>query len=93
MARTRQTGSFAPLEEVGRITAQLASGAVPSRVVEQVAAAQARTIAGTPAAVASRIAELFERTGADELLASGATYDRDALRASDAALATILRAR
>ena len=90
-ARSRQTGSFAPLEPIHRIKDELAA-AVPPRVAEQVAAAQARTITGTPASVASRIAQLVERTGADELLASGATYDRDALRASDAALAALFDA-
>ena len=93
MARTRQTGSFGPLEPVGRIKDQLTAGTVRPRVAEQVAAAQARTITGTPASVASRIDELFERTGADELLTSGATYDRDALRASDAALAALFNER
>ncbi len=91
-ARSRQTGSFAPLEPIGRIKDQLGAPALGSRVLEQVAAAQARTIAGTPTSVASRIAELVERTGADELLASGVTYDRDALRASDAALAAMFDA-
>jgi hypothetical protein len=37
--------------------------------------------------VESRLAELLERTGAAELVASSSTFDRAALAASDAALA------
>jgi alkanesulfonate monooxygenase SsuD/methylene tetrahydromethanopterin reductase-like flavin-dependent oxidoreductase (luciferase family) len=48
-------------------------------------------VAGTPAQVATRIAELAERTGATELVASGSTFDRAALAASDEALVTLLR--
>jgi hypothetical protein len=52
--------------------------------VEQTAAS---AIAGTVAHVESRLAELLERTGAAELVASSSTFDRSALAASDAALA------
>jgi hypothetical protein len=40
--------------------------------------------------VGRRLEELVDRTGADELLASGATDDRAALAASDASLAALL---
>lgn len=46
--------------------------------------------AGAPATVRRRLEQLAERTGAEELLATTSTYDRDALAASDAALARIL---
>jgi len=85
MARSRQTGAFPALEPIADIKAQ----AMTPRFADHVAASQARTITGTPTSVATRIGELLERTGADELLASGATYDRDALRASDEALAAL----
>jgi len=40
--------------------------------------------------VRRRLEALADRIGADELLASGATYDRAALAASDASLAALL---
>ena len=46
--------------------------------------------AGGPAPVRRRLEQLTDRTGADELLTSGATYDRAALAASDASLAALL---
>jgi hypothetical protein len=46
--------------------------------------------AGRPAAVRRRLEQLAQRTGADELLASGSTYDRAALAASDASLAALI---
>ena len=46
--------------------------------------------AGGPTTVRRRLEQLAERTGADELLASGAAYDRAALAASDASLAALV---
>lgn len=86
VARSRQTGMFPPLEPVSTIRSQPASGLF----ARQVEAARARTVTGTRTSVASRVEQLLERTGAEELLASGATYDREAMRASDAALASAL---
>jgi hypothetical protein len=40
--------------------------------------------------VRRRLEQLADRTRADELLVSGATYDRAALAASDASLAALL---
>ena len=85
MARSRQTGVFPALEPIAVLRGQTPT----PRFADHVAASQARSITGTPTSVALRIEELLERTGADELLASGATYDRDAQRASDAALAAL----
>ncbi len=86
MALSRTTGSFPPLEPVAAVRA---ASPTPrqQRYLEQTAAA---AIAGTAAQVAGRLAELLERTGASELVASSSTFDRAALAASDSALATIL---
>ena len=45
---------------------------------------------GDGAREAHRLEQLAERTGADDLLASGATYERAARTGSDAALAALL---
>jgi hypothetical protein len=52
-------------------------------VVEE---AVGRTVHGDEAAVADELGDLLARTGADELLASTSTFDRAALRESDARL-------
>ena len=47
-------------------------------------------VAGSPATVRRRIEDLIERTGADELLASTSTHDRDAQLESDRMLREIV---
>lgn len=86
MALSRTTGTFPPLEPVAAVRA---ASRTPrqQRYLEQTAAA---AIAGTAGQVESRLAELLERTGAAELVASSSTFDREALAASDAALAGLL---
>jgi luciferase family oxidoreductase group 1 len=79
MARSRQTGEFAPLESVKAIRDQ----EWPAQVARRVEAALGRATAGSPRTVRRSLERLVERTGADELLASTSTYDRDALLASD----------
>nr|WP_139795496.1 MsnO8 family LLM class oxidoreductase [Nocardia donostiensis] len=86
MARSRSTGEFPPLEPIAEIKAQQWTGQVRRRVEDSVR----RAVAGSPATVRRHLEQLAERTGADELLASTSTYDRDALAASDAALVRIL---
>ncbi|MCW2789225.1 MAG: class flavin-dependent oxidoreductase, partial [Aeromicrobium sp.] len=86
MARSRQTGEFPPLEPVGAIHAQDWSTQVRQRVEKSLAGA----VAGSPATVRRMLDDLAERTGADELMASTSTYDREALFASDAALRDLL---
>ncbi|MGY1739501.1 MULTISPECIES: MsnO8 family LLM class oxidoreductase [unclassified Blastococcus] len=85
MARARTTGTFPPLEPVAAVRAA-ARTPRQQQYLEQTTAA---AIAGTPASVERRLAELFDRTGAAELVASSSTYDRAALAASDAALAAM----
>ncbi|MGY2081845.1 MsnO8 family LLM class oxidoreductase [Modestobacter sp. SYSU DS0657] len=85
MAQARTTGAFPPLEPVAAIRAQDLT-ARQRQYVEQTAAG---AIAGTAEQVAERLAALVERTDAAEVVASSSTFDRDALAASDAALAEL----
>jgi luciferase family oxidoreductase group 1 len=87
MARSRQTGEFPPLESIATIREQ----PWPSQVRRRVEASLDRAVAGSPATVRRRLDALVEATGADELLASSSTPDRDALLASDRMLADLLR--
>ncbi|KQS68298.1 MsnO8 family LLM class oxidoreductase [Modestobacter sp. Leaf380] len=82
MARARTTGVFPalqPVDSIGEMTA------TQRRYVEQ-----SRAVTGTPSQVAEELAQLLERTGAAELVASSSTHDRGALAESDAALAEVL---
>lgn len=89
MARSRTEGAFPALQPVAGV---LAAPRTPrqQKYLEQTAAA---AVAGTAAQVETRLAELLDRTGAAELVASSSTFDRDALAASDAALAALLSPR
>lgn len=73
LAAARTTGEFPPLErpDPGRRTTDRQRAVVD--------AALARTIVGDEDTVAERLDELAERTGADELLVTSSTWDRDAL--------------
>lgn len=87
MARSRSTGEFPPLEPVAAIRVRDRPGQVRRRVE----AALEHAVAGAPGTVRRRLEQVAERTGAGELLATTSTYDREALAASDAALARIVR--
>lgn len=84
IAAARTTGEFPALEPAD--PARPLTGR-QREVVEQ---AVGRTVHGDEASVASELDALIVRTGADELLASSSTYDRAALRESDARLARLL---
>jgi luciferase family oxidoreductase group 1 len=86
MVRSRRTGVFDSLEPVAAIRDQRWD----DQDAERVARGLDAVTAGSRATVRRRLEELADRTGADELLASGATYDRAALAASDASLAALL---
>lgn len=86
MAVSRQTGEFPPLESVAAIRDATWSGQARRRVE----ASLDRAVAGSPATVRRRLEALAERTGADELLASTSTHDRDALLASDRMLREVV---
>jgi luciferase family oxidoreductase group 1 len=86
MAQSRRTGEFPPLESPADIRAQ----DWPDQVRRRVEASLDRTVAGDAATVRRELERLAERTGADELLASTSTWDRDALHAADAALRALV---
>ena len=86
MVRSRRTGVFGPLEPAGAIRGQRWDG----QDADRVARGLDDVTAGGPATVRRRLEQLADRTGADELLVSGATYDRAALAVSDASLAALL---
>ncbi|MEU8607741.1 MsnO8 family LLM class oxidoreductase [Actinoplanes sp. NPDC048791] len=85
MAQSRTTGVFPPLEPVA---AARAAARTPrqQQYLDQITAA---AITGPPDRVQRRLTEILDRTGAAELVATGSTFDRDALHASDAALAAM----
>jgi luciferase family oxidoreductase group 1 len=86
MARSRQSGEFPPLEPVKAIR----DASWPDQVRRRVEASLDRAVTGSRSSVRRRLEQVVERTGADELLASSSTYDRDALLASDRMLRELL---
>ena len=86
MARSRQIGEFPPLEAVADIEATPRSAQVERRVDDWLASA----VTGSPATVRRRLERLVQSTGADEVMSSASTYDREALFASDAMLSGLL---
>ncbi|MBC2932655.1 MsnO8 family LLM class oxidoreductase [Nocardioides sp. zg-1228] len=86
MAMSRQAGEFPPLDSVADIRAAEWTSQVRRRVEASLACA----VAGSPHTVRRRIEELAERSGADELLASTSTYDREAQLASDRILRDVV---
>jgi alkanesulfonate monooxygenase SsuD/methylene tetrahydromethanopterin reductase-like flavin-dependent oxidoreductase (luciferase family) len=83
MAASRATGEFPPLEPPNP------ARPMTDRQRTTVENALARTIVGDADSVGARVRELADRTGADELLLTSSTWDREALARSDAALATL----
>ena len=86
MARSRQTGEFPPLEPVEDVESAPRSAQVERRIESWLTSA----VTGSPATVRSRLNELVRSTGADEVMSSASTYDREALAASDAMLLELL---
>lgn len=86
MAVARRTGEFPPLESPTSIRAQT----WPEQVRRRVETTLDHAIAGDPDTVTGTLELLAERTGAQELLASTSTWDRDALHAMDAALSDLV---
>ncbi|ANY10063.1 MsnO8 family LLM class oxidoreductase [Pseudonocardia sp. HH130630-07] len=84
LAVARSTGEFPPLEPPAP------ERRVTGRRREVLDAALSRTIAGDEDTVAEHLDDLAARTGADELMISSSTWDRDALAASDEAVARLL---
>lgn len=87
MARSRSTGYFDVLEPASRIRATTWSDKEAQRVQKGLDSVSA----GTAESVRRRLEQILERTGADEVLSTASTYDREALADSDRRLAELLR--
>ncbi|WP_241031336.1 hypothetical protein [Rhodococcus koreensis] len=85
LAQSSRTGEFPPLESVADIRTQPWT----PRLREQVDATIASSIHGDAEQVKVALDALRARTGADELLASTSTFDRDALFESDRLLSLL----
>ena len=86
MVRSRRTGTFGPLEPV----AQIRDARWEDQDRRRLEAGLDGVAAGSGDTVRRRVEQLVERTGADEILVTGSTYDLAALAASDAAVAALL---
>jgi len=86
LVRSRETGAFPPLEDPDRIREQ----DLTARERDRVEKGLARAWAGSAASLLPRVERVLEATGADELLAAGATFDRAALADSDARVMEML---
>jgi luciferase family oxidoreductase group 1 len=84
LAASRTTGEFPPLEPPDP------DRPLTDRQRTTVENALARTIVGAADSVRAQLEDLIARTGADELLLTSSTWDREALARSDATLATLL---
>lgn len=86
MAASRETGVFGPLQPVGDVLALTMRPQQRRRIDQWLAG----TVHGTAGEVASELARLIDRTGADEIMASTSTFDRDELAKADAAFAELV---
>lgn len=86
MAESRETGVFGPLRSPTEILERRFRPQQLRRVEDWMAGA----VQGDAEKVARELAVLVERTGADEIMASTSTFDRDDLARADAALAELL---
>lgn len=82
MVESRSTGAFPPLRSEPAMTLTDRQHAKVEEHLDQ-------AIHGTATEVAEQLGALVTRTGAAEVIAFSSTYDRSALRRSDAALAGI----
>ncbi|WP_349828605.1 MsnO8 family LLM class oxidoreductase [Brevibacterium litoralis] len=90
MARTRETGDFGPLEEIGTVRDRLRTGEISARTRDRIESSLATTVLGTHAEVSSRLDEILTRTGADEVMVSTSTTDIRTLADLDRTLVDIL---
>ncbi|WP_422116762.1 MsnO8 family LLM class oxidoreductase [Brachybacterium sp. UNK5269] len=86
MVRSRSTGLFEPLEAPEQIRDRRLSGREQERLRQSLDAA----CAGSATTVRRRLEQLIDRTGAEEILSSASTFDRDALADSDRRLAALI---
>ncbi|UVE96658.1 MsnO8 family LLM class oxidoreductase [Dietzia sp. B32] len=87
MAESRETGVFGPLRSPAEILDRRFRPQQLRRMEDWMAGA----LHGEAGKVAGELAALVERTGADEIMASTSTFDRDDLARADTALAELLR--
>lgn len=85
MAESRETGAFGPLWSPEEVLDRKFRPQQLRRMEDWMAG----TVYGDAEKVAGELAQLVERTGADEIMASTSTYDRGELARSDAALAEL----
>ena len=85
LVASRTTGAFPPLESAGAVR----SRTLTARQTAAVGAVLDQAVYGTPTEVAATLTTLVERTGADEVMATASTHDRDEQDAADAALAAL----
>lgn len=87
MAESRETGAFGPLRSREEILDRRFRPQQLRRIEQWMAGA----VHGDAEKVAADLAALVDRTGADEIMASTSTYDRDDLDRADSALAELIR--
>ncbi len=86
MAESRTTGAFPPLHPPESLRER-----VPTDKQRQaIEATLSSAVYGTADEVGTALAALVRRTGADEVMASTSTYDREELARADAALAAVV---
>ena len=86
MAESRETGAFGPLRSPQDVVDRKFRPQQLRRMEDWMAGA----LYGDAEKVAGELAALVDRTGADEIMASTSTFDRDDLARADAALAELL---
>lgn len=85
MAESRETGAFGPLRSAAEVLDRKFRPQQLRRMEDWLAG----TVHGDADQVARELAQLVERTGASEIMASTSTYDRADLARSDAELAEL----
>ena len=88
MADSQSTGAFPPLSPVATLRDRAATNKQARTIERTIDGA----VYGTPDQVLQELADLIQRTGAVEVLASTSTYDREDLARADAALAELFTA-
>ncbi|MBF6351995.1 MULTISPECIES: MsnO8 family LLM class oxidoreductase [Nocardia] len=86
-ADSRDVGEFRALQPVEDVRRML--GSARAKKVDAVRTWMTGAVAGTPELVADELADLLERTGASEILASVSAYDREDVRRTDEFLASL----
>ena len=86
MAESRETGAFGPL----RAAAEVLDRRFRPQQLRRMEQWMASAVHGDAERVAEELAGLVARTGADEIMASTSTYDRDDLARADSALADLI---